>query len=91
MRVSLGALQTATDWTDGTEFAALRAYNRAVAIEVIQHCERHSSLRGWYFPQEVWMNWMKEYGACYDGTELLANWAADMRASIRAGSRVTGR
>ena len=27
MNVYLGSLQTATDWTDGTEFGALRSYN----------------------------------------------------------------
>ncbi len=85
MKVYLGSLQTATDCTDGTEFAALRAYNQRVATEVIQRYGRHSSLRGWYFAQEIWMNWVKEYGDCYDGTELLANWAADMKKSIRAG------
>jgi hypothetical protein len=79
MKVYLGSLQTETDWTDGTEFAALRAYNQRIATEVIQRYGRHPSLRGWYFAQEIWMNWVKEYGACYDGTELLANWAADMK------------
>jgi len=86
MKVYLGSLQTAADWTDGTEFAALRAYNRRVATEVIRRYGRHSSLRGWYFAQEIWMNWVKEYGACYDGTELLANWAVDMK-NIDAGRK----
>jgi hypothetical protein len=72
-------LQTATDWTDGTEFAALRTYNQRIALEVIQRYGHHQSLRGWYFTQEMWMNWVKKYGANYNGTALLANWAADMK------------
>ncbi len=86
MKVYLGSLQTAADWTGGTEFTTLRAYNRRVATEVIQRYGRHSSLRGWYFAQEIWMNWVKEYGACYDGTALLASWAADMK-NIDPGSK----
>ena len=79
MRVYLGSLQTATDWTDGTEFAAWRAHNRRVATR------SHSMLRppffcaGLAFSQGIWMNSVKEYGAYYDGTELLANWATDMK------------
>jgi hypothetical protein len=79
MTVYLGSLQSATDWTDGTEFAALRAYNRRVALEILQRYGPHPSLRGWYFTQEIWMNWVKKYGAAYSGTSLLANWAADMK------------
>jgi uncharacterized protein DUF4434 len=80
MAVYLGSLQTATDWTDGTEFAALRTYNQRVAREIVQRYGQHPSLRGWYFTQEIWMNWAKEYGAAYSGTSLLANWAADMKS-----------
>jgi uncharacterized protein DUF4434 len=80
MNVYLGSLQTATDWTDGTEFAALRTYNQRVSFEVIQRYSQHPSLRGWYFTQEIWMNWVKEYGPAYSGTALLADWAADMKS-----------
>ena len=79
MNVYLGSLQTATDWTGGTEFAALRTYNQRVALEIIQRYGNHQSLRGWYFAQEIWMNWVKKYGPGYQGTSLLANWAADMK------------
>jgi hypothetical protein len=79
MNVYLGSLQTATDWTDGTEFAALRSYNQRVAFEIVQRYGHHQSLRGWYFTQEIWMNWVKKYGAAYNGTSLLADWAADMK------------
>jgi len=80
MNVYLGSLQTATDWTDGTEFAALRTYNQRVALEIIQRYGHHQSLRGWYFAQEIWMNWVKKYDTQYNGTSLLANWAADMKS-----------
>jgi Domain of unknown function (DUF4434)/Domain of unknown function (DUF5109) len=80
MSVYLGSLQTETDWTDGTEFAALRTYNYRVAAEVVERYGRHRSLAGWYFTQEVWMNWVKKYGGNYYGTRLMANWAADMKS-----------
>ena len=84
MKVLLGSLQTATDWTDGTGFNALRAYNQRVAAEILQRYGRHQSLQGWYFTQEVWMNWVKYYGsignaAAYYGTTLMANWASDLK------------
>jgi hypothetical protein len=80
MKVYVGSLQTATDWTDGREFAALRAYNRLVAAEIRERYGHHPSFQGWYFTQELWMNWMKYYGHAYYGTGQLANWAADMRS-----------
>jgi len=87
MKVYVGSLQTATDWSDGTEFSALRAHNRDVAAEIVQRYGRHTSLVGWYFTQEIWMNWVKYYGALngnnaagYYGTLQMANWIADMKA-----------
>jgi hypothetical protein len=79
MNVYVGSLQTATDWTDGTEFATLRTYNQRVALEIVQRYGHHPSLRGWYFTQEIWMNWVKKYGVAYGGTSLVANWSADMK------------
>jgi hypothetical protein len=79
MHVLLGSLQTETDWTDGTEFAALRTWNRRVAAEILQRYGQHPSLQGWYFTQELWMNWIKYYGVEYYGTTLLANWIADLK------------
>lgn len=80
MNVYLGSLQTATDWPDGSEFCALRAYNQQVASEILQRYGGHASLKGWYFTQELWMNWVKYYGRTYYGTHLLAQWIADMKA-----------
>lgn len=79
MKVYLGSLKTATDWTDGTEFTALRTYNQRVALEVLARYSQHPSLRGWYFTQEIWMNWVKQYGATYYGLSLLGDWAADIK------------
>lgn len=86
MAVYLGSLQTATDWSDGTEFCALQQMNQQVAAEVVARYGHHISLKGWYFTQELWMNWVKYYGqqqflgaAGYYGTNLLAQWAADMK------------
>ncbi len=86
MNVYLGSLQTATDWSAGTAFCALREYNQEVAAEVLQRYGHHRSLKGWYFTQEIWMNWVKYYGqkngngaAGYYGTNLMAQWAADMK------------
>jgi hypothetical protein len=79
MSVFLGSLQTETEWTDGTEFPALRAYNRRVAAEILERYGRHRSLQGWYFTQEIWMNWVKYYGDGYYGTRLLADWVSDLK------------
>lgn len=86
MNVYLGSLQTAADWSSGTEFCALRSYNQEVAAEVLQRYGHHPSLKGWYFTQEVWMNWVKYYGQQngeaangYYGTNLMAQWDADMK------------
>jgi hypothetical protein len=79
MHVYLGSLQTAVEWSGGSEFHALRTYNQRVAAEIVQRYGRHRSLAGWYFTQELWMNWAKRYGANYYGTTLLADWVADMR------------
>lgn len=86
MTVYVGSLQTETDWSTGTAFCALREYNRRVAGEVLQRYGHHPSLKGWYFTQELWMNWIKFYGqdqagaAGYYGTNLIAQWCTDMKA-----------
>jgi hypothetical protein len=80
MDVFLGSLQTEMDWTVGTEFPALRAYNRRVAAEILERYGRHRSLQGWYFTQEIWMNWLKYYGPAYYGTRLLADWVSDLKS-----------
>jgi hypothetical protein len=85
MKVYLGSLQTETDWSDGTEFAALRSYNQRVAAEVVERYGHHASLAGWYFTQELWMNWVKYSSincnaATYSGTTLMSDWVADMKA-----------
>ncbi len=79
MHVYLGSLETAADWSGGTEFRALRVYNKRVAAEIVERYGHHRSLAGWYFTQEIWMNWVKRYGAGYYGTTLLADWVADMK------------
>lgn len=79
MHVYLGSLETAVDWSGGAEFVALRAYNKRVAAEIVERYGHHRSLAGWYFTQEIWMNWVKRYGAGYYGTKLLADWVADMK------------
>ncbi len=79
MKVYLGSLQTEQDWGTGLEFAALREYNKRVATEILQRYGGHPSLRGWYFTQEIWMNWVKYYGPSYYGTGLLRDFTADMR------------
>lgn len=87
MNVYLGSLQTAIDWSTGTEFCALREYNQEVAAEILERYGHHASLKGWYFTQELWMNWVKYYGqqhggtaAGYYGTNLLGQWVGDMKA-----------
>ncbi len=86
MNIYLGSLQTATSWSDGTEFSAIRQWNKQVESEILQRYGRHPSLKGWYFTQEVWMNWVKYYGganydaSAYYGTSLMANWVADLKS-----------
>lgn len=87
MNVYLGSLQTTNEWSDGgTDFTALRQWNQQVESEVIQRYGRHPSLKGWYFTQEIWMNWVKCYGgpnydaSAYYGTTLMANWVADLKS-----------
>jgi hypothetical protein len=96
MKVYLGSLQTYADWTTGQEFNALSKYNLLVAQEIVANYGHHPSLAGWYFTQEIWMNWIKFYqsnwglgigcawmdytGNTYYGTTLLANYVADMKA-----------
>lgn len=92
MDVYLGSLSTWADWSDGQEFNALRKYNRLVTQEILARYGQHRSLRGWFFSQEVWLNWIKTYGADYYGTTLLRNFVADMRAleCDQAGQRGRG-
>src|SRR5579884_992697 len=52
INVYIGSLGTYTDWSDGTEFTALRKYNKLVAQEILSTYGHHSSLKGWYFSQE---------------------------------------
>jgi hypothetical protein len=79
MQVYVGSLQTESDWTTGREFTALRAYNRRLAKEIVERYGAHPSLVGWYFPQELWMNWVKYYGSDYYGSFLLRDFVADMK------------
>ncbi len=79
MKVYIGSLQTESDWTSGKEFAALREYNKRIATEILERYGTHPSLAGWYFPQELWMNWVKYYGRDYYGTALLRDFVTDMK------------
>ena len=79
MKVHIGSLQTESDWTTGLEFAALREYNKRIATEILERYRTHPSLVGWYFPQELWMNWVKYYGRDYYGTAVLRDFVADMK------------
>ncbi len=79
MKVYIGSLQTESDWTTGMEFAALREYNKRIATEILERYGTHPSLVGWYFPQEIWMNWVNYYSRDYYGTALLRDFVADMK------------
>ncbi|MBV9505001.1 MAG: DUF4434 domain-containing protein [Acidobacteriia bacterium] len=79
IKVYIGSLQTESDWTTGLELAALRAYNKRIAAEIVERYHSHRSFVGWYFPQEIWMNWVKYYGSGYYGTDSLRDFVADMR------------
>ncbi len=78
-KVYIGLLQTESDWSTGLEFAALREYNKRIAAEILERYRTHPSLVGWYFPQELWMNWVKYYGRDYYGTAVLRDFVADMK------------
>ena len=80
MKVYIGSLETESDWTTGLEFAALREYNKRIAAEILERYGMHPSLVGWYFPQELWMNWVKYYGRGYYGTAVLRDFVADMKS-----------
>ena len=80
MRVYLGSLQLVGVWESGLHSAALREYNRKVAEEVLRLYGHHPSLAGWYFTQEIWLNWVKYYGPQYEGTWLLRSYVQDMEA-----------
>jgi len=79
MKVYIGSLQTESDWTTGLEFAALREYNKRIASEILERYRTHPSFVGWYFPQELWMNWVKYYGRDYYGTAVVRDFVADMK------------
>jgi uncharacterized repeat protein (TIGR01451 family) len=79
MRVYLGSLQTYEDWSTGLEFSALQKYNPIVAQEILTNYKQHPSLAGWYFSQEIWLNWVKYYGASYYGVNLLQQYVSAMR------------
>jgi hypothetical protein len=79
MKVYVGSLQTESDWTTGREFAALRTYNKRIAIEILERYGTHPSLAGWYFPQELWMNWVKYYGRDYYGSAVVRDFVADLK------------
>jgi Domain of unknown function (DUF4434) len=78
MRVYLGSLQLVGVWESGLHSAGLRDYNRRVAEEVLRKYGHHPSLAGWYFTQEIWLNWVKYYGPQYEGTWLLQTFVQDM-------------
>jgi hypothetical protein len=83
MKVYVGSLQTAQAWDTGLEFGALNKYNRLAGQEIIQKYAQHPSLAGWYFTQEIWLNWVKfYYGSVgsYYGVGLLQQYVSDMRS-----------
>ena len=86
MNIYLGSLQTATEWSDGKEFTALRQWNGQVESEILQRYGRHPCLKGWYFTQEIWMNWVKlDGGPNYDaskyyGSLQLQYWVTDLKS-----------
>jgi hypothetical protein len=84
MKVYLGSLQTEQDWATGIEFTALREYNKRVATEILQRYGHHPSLRGWYFTQEIWMNWVKYCGAGITGLRCCATSPPTCGRSTRA-------
>ena len=83
MNIYLGSLLTWDDWSTGTEFAALRKYNRLVTQEILARYGQHASLQVWFFSQELWLNWIKTSGAGYYGTTLLKEFVSDMAALDR--------
>lgn len=80
MKVYLGSLRTFGDWTTGTEFDSLRSCNKAVVQEVIARYGSHPSLVGFYWTQEIWLNWVKHSGPSYYGISLLNQFVSDVRA-----------
>jgi hypothetical protein len=81
MKVSLGSLQTAGDWTSGAEFDSLNSCNAAVFQEVHSLYGFHPSLVGVYSTQELWLNWVSYYGPSYYGITLLRNLVAAVEAA----------
>lgn len=93
IKVYVGLLQTANpDWATGEEFDAdfnsdfandlvknpLPYYNYRTAQELLSLYGNRQSFAGWFFPQEIWLNWAKYYDdrpttnrPYYYGTKLL--------------------
>jgi hypothetical protein len=80
MKVYIGSLQTAGNWTTGDEFDALRSCNKAVAEEIFKRYGSHPSLLGFYWTQEIWLNWVKHYGSGYYGITLLNQFVSDVQS-----------
>ncbi len=78
MQVYLGSLQLSVPWESGLHTDALRKYNRQVASDILARFGDHPSLTGWYFTQEIWLNWVKYYGPNYLGTTMLHDFVSDM-------------
>ena len=80
MQIYLGSVQTFNDWTTGLEFNAMRSCDKAVAQELYQNYGSHPSFSGFYFTQEVWLNWVKYYGSGYYGITLPQQFVSDVAA-----------
>ncbi len=80
MKVFIGTLSTAGDWTSGVEFPALRKWNKFVMQEIWNRYGSCGCISGFFFPQEIWINWLKFSGTGYYGATLLRDWAADVKS-----------
>lgn len=84
MSVYIGSLITAGDWTTGMEFSMLRTCNKSVAAEILlRYPGQAATVKGWYFTQELWLNWAKYYilnNGFYYGTDVLRDFVTDMKS-----------
>jgi hypothetical protein len=85
MSVYLGSLQTAGLWYTGIEHNAMRSCNKAVAQELYARYGSSSAFAGFYFTQELWLNWVKSYAtqqppAVYYGATWLREFVSDVAA-----------
>lgn len=80
MKVFIGTLSTAGDWTTGLEFAALRKWNKLVMQEIWNRYGSCGCINGFFFPQELWINWLKFSGSGYYGATLLRDWVTDVKS-----------